>query len=160
LGTRGLSGTQQVQGISPLTLCGIALAGANLPPNDRGLVEGLLGGEEVASLDLRGCDLVVLSACDTAKGHHARLGPAIASLQTALHAAGARSAITTLWKVDDAVTQKIMTRFYDNLWKKKLSKHEALWQAQQTLRAEKKEDGTPRYGVGDFGAWVLTGDPR
>jgi CHAT domain-containing protein len=53
-----------------------------------------------------------------------------------------------------------MTLFYDNLWKKNLPKHEALRRAQQTLQAEKKEDGTLRYGVGDFGAWVLTGDPR
>ena len=35
-----------------------------------------------------------------------------------------------LWKVDDEATRRLMVRFYDNLWNKKLSKLEALREAQ------------------------------
>src|SRR5262249_23561333 len=48
---------------NPLLLCGLALARANL---DR--EKGILRAEEVADLDLRGCELAVLSACETGLG--------------------------------------------------------------------------------------------
>jgi CHAT domain-containing protein len=38
--------------------------------------------------------------------------------------------VTTLWKVDDAATAVLMDEFYANLWHKKLTKLEALRQAQ------------------------------
>jgi hypothetical protein len=53
-------------------------------------------------------------ACETNVGIR-RAGQGIQSLQTALHAAGARTAITSLWKVDDAATRKLMERFYTYL---------------------------------------------
>src|SRR5262249_56213877 len=65
-----------------------------------------------------------------------RAGQGIQSLQTALHAAGARTAITSLWKVDDAATRRLFELFYTKLWKEKLGKADALWQAKMAVRAE------------------------
>ncbi|MBL8862357.1 MAG: CHAT domain-containing protein [Planctomycetes bacterium] len=140
------------RGFAPETLCGLALAGANRGRDEDGRVRGILTAEELASLDLRGCELAVLSACETNVGIR-RAGQGIQSLQSALHAAGARSAITSLWKVDDEATRRLFERFYAQLWGEQLGKAEALWQAKQSLRAE----GFP---LRDWAAWVLSGAPE
>jgi CHAT domain-containing protein len=111
---------------NPLLLCGLVLAGANESP------EGLLSAEEVAGLDLRGCELAVLSACDTGLGKVAG-GQGVLGLQRAFQAAGARATLTSLWSVSDAATSVLMEEFYKNLWQKKLTKLEALRQAQLTV---------------------------
>ena len=38
--------------------------------------------------------------------------------------------LSTLWQVNDSATQKVMTRFYDILWVKKLPAAKALQEAQ------------------------------
>ena len=114
-------------------------------------VSGILTAEELAAFDLRNCELAVLSACETNVGIR-RAGQGIQSLQTALHAAGARTAITSLWKVDDAATRRLFEIFYTKLWKEKLGKADALWQAKMALRAE----GHPPR---DWAGWILSGDP-
>jgi CHAT domain-containing protein len=138
-------------GFAPETLCGLALAGANRGKDSLGRVPGILTAEELASFDLRNCELAVLSACETNVGIR-RAGQGIQSLQTALHAAGARTAITSLWKVDDAATRRLFELFYAKLWREKLGKAEALWQAKMALRAE-------RHPLRDWAGWVLSGDP-
>jgi CHAT domain-containing protein len=62
---------------------------------------------------LEGCELVVLSACDTQRG--ARRGDTVMSLPLGFFFAGARTVIASLWKVDDTATALLMTRFYENL---------------------------------------------
>jgi CHAT domain-containing protein len=83
----------------------------------------------VQALDLRGTELVVLSACETGLGAM-EYGQGVLGLQRAFQAAGARAVVASLWKVDDAATSVLMERFYVNLWEKKLPKLEALRQAQ------------------------------
>jgi len=72
-------------------------------------------------------------------------------LQSALPAAGARTTVTSLWRVGDEATGLLMDRFYAGLWVDDLPKHEALWQAKLALR----EAGHP---VRDWAGWVMTGD--
>jgi CHAT domain-containing protein len=109
---------------NPLLLSGVVLAGANGDPRS------ILTAEEVAGLDLRGCDLVVLSACQTGLGRVAG-GEGVLGLQRALHLAGAKSAVTSLWSVSDPATNVLMEQFYQRLWgEKKVAKIEALRQAQ------------------------------
>jgi CHAT domain-containing protein len=91
--------------------------------------DGILTAEEIQSLDLRGTELVVLSACETGLGR-SRLGQGVLGLQRAFHAAGASAVVASLWKVDDAATSVLMEHFYTNLWVKKMPKLEALRQAQ------------------------------
>ncbi|MEZ5979792.1 MAG: CHAT domain-containing protein [Planctomycetota bacterium] len=136
---------ETIVGFLPEALCGIALAGANHGP------DGILTAEELQTLDLSHCELAVLSACETNVGIR-RAGQGIQSLQTALHAAGARTAICSLWKVDDAATRRLFEIFYTKLWKENLGPADALWQAKMALRAE----GHP---LRDWAGWVLTGAP-
>ena len=143
---------ERVFGLAPMTLCGLALAGANRGRDSLGRVPGILTAEELCSLDLSQCELAVLSACETNVGIR-RAGQGIQSLQSALYAAGARTSITSLWKVDDAATRRLMEVFYTNLWIDNLPKAEALWQAKQALR---DEGHPPAHWAG----WVLTGDPE
>jgi CHAT domain-containing protein len=91
--------------------------------------DGIFTAEEVRPLDLRGTELVVLSACETGLGD-IEAGQGVLGLQRAFHAAGARAVVASLWKVDDAATATLMERFYTNLWTKRLPKLEALRQAQ------------------------------
>ena len=94
--------------------------------------DGILTAEEVQSLDLRGTDLVVLSACETGLGK-GDYGQGVMGLQRAFQAAGARAVVASLWRVDDAATTVLMEQFYTNLWSKKMPKLEALRQAQLTV---------------------------
>lgn len=138
-----------VVGLAPMTLCGLALAGANRGRDSVGRVPGILTAEELCALDLSACELAVLSACETNVGVQ-RAGQSIQSLQTALHAAGARTSITSLWVVDDAATRQLMELFYTNLWIEGMDTADALWAAKRALR----DDGAP---VRDWAGWVLTG---
>ncbi len=148
---RAQSLEEHVSGMSPMTLCGLALAGANLGRDALGRVPGILTAEELAGLDLSSCELAVLSACETSVGiRHAGLG--IHSLQKALHMAGAKTAITSLWKVDDERTCELMTDFYRRLWIEKKPKAVALWEAKCVLRGHGAR-------LADWAGWILTGDP-
>lgn len=146
-----LGATDVVEQLAPMALCGLAFAGSNREVDDAGNVPGIVTGEELARLDLSSCELCVLSACETNVGLR-RSGDGISSLQAAVHAAGARTAITSLWRVDDAATRRLMELFYTGLWVDGLDVSDALWNAKMMLRAE----GHP---VRDWAGWVLTGGP-
>ncbi len=148
----GLSLSEKIIGLAPMTLCGLALAGANRGADAAGRVAGILTAEELASWDLRRCELAVLSACDTSLGV-SQDGAGVQSLQAALHAAGVRTAITSLWKVDDAATTELMSELYRRLWEEQLSVPEALWEAKRALR----ESGHPES---HWAGWVVSESGR
>jgi CHAT domain-containing protein/predicted negative regulator of RcsB-dependent stress response len=99
--------------------------------------DGLLSANEVVRLRIP-ADLVVLSACETAKGKvYAAEG--IFGLTRAFMFAGAPRVIVSLWKVDDRATQLLMEEFYV-AWKKEgLPAGEALRRAQDRLRRREEE---------------------
>lgn len=102
--------------------------------------DGRLEVREVFGLNLRGCEMVTLSACETRLGRYSR-GDEIVGLERAFLRAGVPTVVASLWKVDDAATDVLMVEFYRNLWSKdkKLGKLEALRQAQLAmLRGELK----------------------
>jgi CHAT domain-containing protein len=65
----------------------------------------------VNDLDLSGVSLVTLSACETARGRVVR-GEGVEAFSRALLAAGAASAVTTMWDVADRPSAELMTGFY------------------------------------------------
>ena len=118
-----------------LTRSGLLLAGANYTLMGKklpeGVDDGILTAKEIAQLDLRGLDLVVLSACQTGLGEIK--GDGVFGLQRGFKKAGANSLLMSLWKVDDEATRLLMTQFYKNLTSG-MSKYESLKQAQKYVR--------------------------
>lgn len=148
---------EQVRGFAPMELCGLALAGATLEPDRYGFIAGVMTAEELSKLDLRGVEIVVLSACDTNVGER-RAGQGIASLQQAVYAAGARASLTSLWEVDDQATRELMSDFYRRFWVQRKPKRQALAEAQEKLRLAEDEFGGRKYRTRDWAAWVLVGE--
>lgn len=80
----------------------------------------------------RAIELLVLSACQTARGDtKAVLGLAGFAVKS-----GARSTLATLWSVRDESTAVLMAQFYRQLARPKITKSEALRQAQLALLHE------------------------
>lgn len=103
----------------------IALApSGNGEPND-----GLLTANEILDLKLN-AELVVLSACDTGRGHIT--GDGVIGLSRSLITAGVPSVIVSLWSVPDAPTAELMVEFYRNWLDRKLDKAQSLRQAMLT----------------------------
>ncbi len=163
-----------LSGWHPGLLSGLALAGANRGSAKSGGGEGIMTSLVVSSLDLQPTDLVVLSACETGLGD-IEGGEGVFGLQRAFQVSGAKTVVASLWKVDDQATQKLMSRFYHNLWHKGLGRMEALRQAQLSILYESSDSSSVR-GVGAVQAtrsdqpatrahpglwagWVLSGDP-
>ena len=121
----------EVTTLYPGLLSGLMLAGVNNPPPCQGLPgrldwgTGLITAEEVAGLDLSGCELAVLSACETGIGRVTG-GEGVLGLQRAFHIAGARFVIASLWRIEDHATRRLMAQFYKNLWVHRLSPDEAM----------------------------------
>lgn len=108
---------------------GIVLAGANLAAE--GDHDGTLRPFEVLTLNLRGTDLVVLSACQTALGEKVN-DEGVMGLRRAFRLAGVNWLLVSLWKVDDQATRALMTRFY-RAYQAGQRPDEALRQAQLEL---------------------------
>ncbi len=90
--------------------------------------EGFLRLQDIYSLDLA-TDLVVLSACQSGIGKEIK-GEGLMSLNNAFLQAGAKSVVSSAWKVDDEATAEFMKRFYTNLISKGLTTSESLRQTQ------------------------------
>ncbi len=101
-------------------------------------------------------DLVVLSACETAKGRVYK-AEGIVGLTRAFMYAGAPRVLCSLWKVDDKATQALMIKFYE-LWNPQsgsgLGAADALRKAQAHVRGHQQWEH-PYY----WAAWVLWGLP-
>jgi len=128
----------------PMLRSGLFFAGAdrtlNMEAPIEGMENGVLTAYEVTSLNLQGTELVVLSACETARGH-VQYGEGVFGLGRALQEAGAESVLMSLWSVPDQETQELMTQFYTN-WLGGMDKPEALRRAEIAERDTVKK----RYG--------------
>lgn len=120
----------------PMTRSGLLLSGCNhalnhevIPQNEE---DGILTAQEISLLDLRGLDLVALSACETGLGDIAS-GEGVFGLQRGFKKAGANTIIMSLWKVSDIATVTLMTTFYKYLLNG-MSKHGAFSKAREDLR--------------------------
>ena len=138
--------------MNPMTRSGLIFSGAQNTINGQLLANdnGWLNSYEASLLNLKGTELVVLSACDTGMGD-VQNGKGVFGLQRAIRMAGAESLIMSMWKVDDEATQNLMTYFYEFWIDKKYSKREAFKKAQFKIREIYKH---PYY----WGAFLLIGE--
>jgi CHAT domain-containing protein len=162
--------------IHPGLLSGVAFAGAGKlarstvedPTRDDGILTAL----EVAELDMNRARLVVLSACETGLGKVVN-GEGVLGLERAFHVAGASTLVISFWSVGDESTRQLMEQFYDNLWRQKMSKLEALRAAQRSLLDSKisgsdagsglervARSGPRRTPPWVWAGWALSGDWR
>jgi CHAT domain-containing protein/Tfp pilus assembly protein PilF len=117
-------------GENPLLRSGLALAGANTRRSGEH-DDGILTAAEVAQMDLRGTQLVVLSACETGVGE-VQNGEGVYGLRRALVLAGAETQVASLWKVADEATKDLMVEYYQRLLQGE-GRSAALRAAQRTM---------------------------
>jgi CHAT domain-containing protein/tetratricopeptide (TPR) repeat protein len=99
--------------------------------------DGFLTARDIFDLDLS-AELVVLSACNTARGEK-RSGEGIVGLTWALFVAGAPTQVLSQWSVDDVSTAMLMEDFYAGV-KRGQAKGAALRKAAVSLmRGEKQQ---------------------
>lgn len=124
-----------------------------------GAEDGLLEAWEMMNLNIS-AELVVLSACETARGR-VGAGEGVIGMTWALFVAGSPTTVVSQWKVESASTTELMLDFHKNLRggagnsKETLSKAQALRQAALKL-LRGGEYRHPFYWAG----FVLIGDSR
>jgi CHAT domain-containing protein/tetratricopeptide (TPR) repeat protein len=137
---------------NPLLRSGLALAGANRRGPER--ESGLLTAMDAAALELRGCVLVVLPACETTQGG-VNKGEGVAGLRQAFQLAGAQAVLATLWQVPEGDTAPLLADFFGRLAQGD-SRPEALRQAQlRRVKQRRERDGAAHPFF--WAAFTLTG---
>ena len=148
LATEGIAQAGHFVEDKSMTRSGLLFSGCNrafrheqIPDGEE---DGILTAQEISTLDLRGLDLVVLSACQTGLGEISS-GEGVFGLQRGFKNAGAKTILMSLDKVDDEATRILMVEFYRNLMNGK-TKLQSLKEAQKYLRkvGNRKYDD-PKY---------------
>ena len=94
----------------------------------------------IASLDLSGVSWVVLSACDTGLGE-VRAGEGVMGLRRALHVAGVRTVIMSLWSVGDEPARAWMRALYEGRLRDGLGTAESVRHADLSRLRARREAG-------------------
>ncbi len=115
----------------------------------RGGVASYLFLKEAYELPFDDVELAVLSACDTERGR-VTAGEGIESFSRAFLAAGAKTTVTTLWRVPDATTASFMRIFYHHL-----QRGESRAEALRLAKLRFMDNGRDPH---EWAAFVLTGD--
>ncbi len=135
----------------PMVRSGLALAGSNYAWKEGrarvGREDGLWLAAEIIPLNLKGCQLAVLSACDTGLGDIVG-GEGVMGLPRAFKIAGVDKVIATLWSIPDEPSAYFMTTFYREYLVKKLPIEESFRNAQKITRKK-------YIGIKDWGAFIL-----
>ena len=76
--------------------------------------DGILRASEIELMNLYGCSLVVLSACETGLGFEDN-SEGVYGLQRAFRLAGVDNVLMTLWEIPDKETSLLMQSFYQSL---------------------------------------------
>jgi len=107
--------------------------------------DGFLQLEDIYNLNLP-ADLVVLSACETGLGKEIN-GEGLIGLTRGFMYAGATRVVSSLWRVDDFATAKLMKAFYASMEQDGRRPAQALREAQLSL-LEDRRWSAPYYWAG------------
>jgi CHAT domain-containing protein len=121
-----------------------------LAPGENSNEDGLLEAWELMEMDLQ-AEMVVLSACDTARGH-VSTGEGMIGMTWALFVAGVPTTVASQWKVPSETTTKLMVAFHKNA--RQMSKAEALRGAALEMIKDPRYRMKPFYWAG----FVVVGD--
>lgn len=123
------------------------LSGLVFTTTDRNGVKtnGLMPLHDIYSLDLS-AELTVLSACQTALGKEIK-GEGLVGLAHGFMAAGSKSVVASLWKVDDRATAVLMADFYESMLQKGMPPAAALRTAKLKMMRD-KQWSAPYYWAG------------
>lgn len=135
--------SESSQYIEPMKRSGLVFSGGQHAwlgnPIPENIEDGILTAEEVSGMDLSKTKLLVLAACQTGLGDIS--GEGVYGLQRGFKLAGVETIIMSLWRVNDAMTELLMTTFYTSLINGK-SKYESFQDAVDKVR---KENHNPEY---------------
>ncbi len=166
-GERGIGGAvaasprtgSRVETGNPLLYSGLALAGSNKRASaDEDAEDGILTAEEIASLDLSGVRLAVLSACGTGLGE-VRAGEGVFGLDRAFRIAGVRTLLLSLWNVDDTTTRDWMSLYYKKLLAQSSGLGEVARETALTLLQRRRASGLDDH-PDHWAGFVLSGRSR
>ncbi len=115
--------------------------------------DGWLFAAEAARLDLRGTELVTLSACETGIGDLAS-GEGVIGLRRAFLAAGARHVLSTLWPISDEMTVELMRDFYERIGRGETVSAAFAGAQGEALRVFRTENARGE-AIALFGAFVI-----
>jgi len=125
----------------PMKSTGLLFAGANKAWLEESIVpgieDGILTAEEISCMNLKGTELVVLSACMTGLGN-VDSPEGVFGLQRAFKLAGVKSIVMSLWEVPDIATAKLMELFYTYI-SRNMERHDAFRNAMLKLKEEYKD---------------------
>lgn len=114
--------------------------------------DSFITGTEIGCVNLENTNLVVLSACECGRGRILD-GEAVFGIQSAYLTSGARSTISSLYRVSDDAAPRILDEFLSQHLEQSASKSTSMRRAQLKL----KNAGVPaKYWV----YWTLNGDWR
>ena len=133
-----------------MAMSGLVFSGANQEEEGS---DALLFASELSTLDLRGTELVVLSACLSGMGETEN-GEGVYGMRRGLELAGARRQVVTLREVDDQATMQLMKDFYSKL-AEGLPASEALREAKLAMMRS-EQYSQPKY----WAPFILSGDWR
>ena len=125
---------------------GLLMAGCNTAWNNNWFnpnEDGILTADEIFRLDLSNTKLVVLSACETARGNLDAIDN-VMGLQQAFKRAGVNTIVMSLWKVPDESTSYLMKNFYTFL----LQSNDANKALKMAMDETKKIYNNPYYWGG------------
>ena len=115
--------------------------------------DGFLELREIFALDLKSCELAILSACDTNLGTNQQ-GEGTWSLSRGVLVAGSRRVVTSNWKVSDEITADLVREFVKQTNPATIQDYAAaLRSAQLKVKSDRIETAHPYY----WAAFILVG---
>lgn len=131
----------------------LAAGNPNNPDDD-----GYLYAAEIRQLPLAGCELAILSACETNYGPH-QTGEGVWNLSRAFLVAGARRVVASNWLVDDEAGATLVSYFAAYLAEAGKD-HAARDYAQALQRAKQQVRAQPRWAAPFYWSSLVLVGPR